>query len=338
MKRRMFLFAESLLLVLILVFYFIMLAPNRFEGDRFITVSKGENFRQVVDSLEQAGIIRSSLSFELAGRILNLTTKMQIGKYRFRSSVSNKEILEDIRHGRNIQFITVTIREGLKASRQAKVYAKALHTDSSRFMDLIKDSDFVHSLGIDDTSLEGYLMPNTYVFYWQEDEETIIKEMVKEFWTVFDDSVRNHLTAQGISMNDVMTLASIVEAETSVDSERAIVAGVYYNRLKKNMRLEADPTIQYILEDGPRRLVMSDLWKESPYNTYRHYGLPPGPINNPGRSAILGAVFPKKHKYLFFVANGQGGHKFTRTFNEHLHAKKQFERVRELQKAIKEES
>ena len=336
-RRRAFLLLELFILAGLLIVYFVFFVPNTFEGNRFITVSKGENFTQVVDSLAQAGIIRSRATFEIAGRALNLTTRMQIGKYRFRSGVSNKEILEDLRHGKNIELITVTIREGLKAAKQAKIFTKQLRIDSTRFMELVNDSAFVHSLGIADTSLEGYLMPNTYLFYWQDDEETILKEMVKDFWTVFNDTLRKRMDEQALSLNDVMTLSSIVEAETAIDSERAIVAGVYYNRLRKNMRLEADPTIQYIIEDGPRRLVRSDLFKESPYNTYRHYGLPPGPINNPGRTAILAALYPMRHKYLYFVATGQGGHTFSRTYDQHQRAVRQFRRVRELQQAIKQE-
>ena len=337
MNKSILILLEFFIIVGLIVTYAVLFMPNTFEGDRFITVSKGENFTQVVDSLEQVGVLRSRAAFEIAGRALNLTTRMQIGKYRFKSGVSNKEILEDLRHGKNIQLITVAIREGLKATRQAKLFARQLHTDSARFMELVNDSTFVHSLGIDDTSLEGYLMPNTYLFYWQDDEETILKEMVKEFWTIFNDSLRKRMEEDGLSLNEVMTLASIVEAESAIDSERAVIAGVYYNRLRRNMRLEADPTIQYILEDGPRRLVRSDLFKESPYNTYRHYGLPPGPINNPGRTAILAALYPMRHKYLFFVATGQGGHKFSRTYDQHLRAVKQLQKVRDIQQAIREE-
>ena len=307
----------TVVLVALLGLYLVLWAPNTFEGDRFITVSKGESFKQVTDSLESAGILRNRTLFDVAGRVLGLTTKMQIGKYRFKSGSSNTDILENLRNGMTLVSITVTIPEGLRATRHAKIFTRLLGIDSVRFMSFVYDTLFIRSLGISSNSLEGYLLPNTYEFYWQTDEVDIIKMMVSELSNVLNDSLREKAAAWQLSVHEVLTLASIVEAETAVDSERAVVAGVYHNRLKKRMRLEADPTIQYILEDGPRRLRYSDLRRESPYNTYRRYGLPPGPINNPGKESIIAVLFPVRHKYLFFVANGEGGHAFTRTFAEH---------------------
>jgi UPF0755 protein len=318
-----------LALIAVLFFFFvyeIFWAPNTFENDRFIIVSKGENFSQVADSLQHAGIIRNRFLFVFAGRVLNLTTRMQIGKYRFKSGMSNKEILEDLRLGKTIEFITVTVPEGLKATRVARIYARTLGIDSSRFMLFVNNSEFAQSLGAGSNTLEGYLMPKTYKFYWQEDEGVIAEEMVEQFWNIFDDSLRSSIGVRGFSLHEILTLASIIEAETAIDSERTLVAGVYYNRLKKNMRIEADPTVQYIIEDGPRRLRYSDLHRESPYNTYRHYGLPPGPINNPGKASIIAALYPKRHRYLYFVANGQGGHTFSKTFADHQRAKQKYKK------------
>jgi len=121
-----------------------------------------------------------------------------------------------------------------------------------------------------------------------------------------------------MTIGQVLTMASIVEGETVLDRERPIIAGLYYNRLHRGMKLEADPTIQYIIPDGPRRLFYNDLRIDSPYNTYKKYGLPPGPINNPGRKSILAALYPARHNYLYFVADGLGGHRFARTYEEHL--------------------
>jgi UPF0755 protein len=317
-------------------FYEVFWAPNTFDGDRSIMVSKGENFGQVMDSLEKAGIIRSRLLFSSAGRYLDLTTKMQIGKYRFKSGMSNKDILEDLRFGKSIVSITITLVEGLRASRQARVLTRTLDIDSARFMRLVKDSSFARSLGTQGPTLEGYLMPNTYQLYWQMDEQTIIKELVQEFWKVFNDTLRAEARLRGMTLNELLTMASIIEGETSIDSERPVIAGVYYNRLKKKMRLQADPTIQYFIDGGPRPLHLSDLERESAYNTYRYAGLPPGPVNNPGKASILAALHPKRHKYLFFVANGFGGHTFTKTYQEHLKAKNRWKKIKEEQQAIKE--
>jgi UPF0755 protein len=168
--------------------------------------------------------------------------------------------------------------------------------------------------------LEGYLMPNTYQFYWQTDEEEIIKIIVQEFWKVYNDTFIRRTESLGLTVNEVITMASIVEAETNIASERAVVAGVYYNRIKRKMLLQADPTIQYLLDDGPRRLKYKDLQIESPYNTYRNVGLPPGPVNNPGRDAIIAALYPANHSYLYFVASGGGGHLFSSNYSKHQSA------------------
>jgi UPF0755 protein len=328
MKRFLLVSASLIVLAAALASYLVLWAPNSFKGDRFVIVSRGETFSQVTDSLEKAGILRSRLLFSAAGRFRGLTTKMQIGKYRFKPGVSNTDILENLRYGMTLEAITITIPEGLRATRQAHFFARGLGIDSVRYMTLVHDSVFVRSFGVAAPSLEGYLMPNTYQFYWQADEADIIAEMVREFRKAVSDSLLGAASRDGTSLDEVLTLASIIEAETSVDSERTIVAGVYHNRLLKRMRLEADPTIQYILPDGPRRLYFSDLQRESPYNTYRHYGLPPGPINNPGLASITAALFPRKHKFLFFVATGGGGHTFSRTFTEHLKAIQSFRKRR----------
>ncbi|HUL44328.1 MAG TPA: endolytic transglycosylase MltG [Bacteroidota bacterium] len=334
--KRFGIIAGVVLLLMLGVAYEIFWAPNWFDGDRFITVSKGENFRQVVDSLESAEIIRSRLLVDAAGRLSGYTTKMQIGKYRFKSGMSNLAILTDLRQGTTTELIIVTVPPGMKPTRLAHLLFKHLGIDSSRFLGLVNDSSFVHRLGIPANSLIGYLTPMTYKFYWQTDEESIAKELVTQFWGVFDSSLRATAASKGLTMNEVLTMASIVENETSIDSERAMIAGVYYNRLRRNMRLQADPTVEFLLDDGPRKLAYSDLDRDSPYNTYRHEGLPPGPINSPGRASILAALYPDHHKYLFFVATGYGGHHFSRTFSQHQKAIRQYRRVKEEQEEAKE--
>jgi UPF0755 protein len=142
------------------------------------------------------------------------------------------------------------------------------------------------------------------------------------------DSLRDRAQVLGMNEIEVITLASIIEGEALYDKERPIIAGVYHNRLQKGMKLQADPTIQYIIDDGPRRLLKKDLMIESPYNTYLNKGLPPGPINNPGKKSILAALFPLKNDYLFFVARGDGYHTFTKTEQEHNQAKRKFNKMR----------
>ncbi|HTK82019.1 MAG TPA: endolytic transglycosylase MltG [Bacteroidota bacterium] len=338
MLRKILVVIGILLLLAIAFVYEALWAPNKFDGDRFVIVSKGDSYAKVAAAIEKAGIIRSRLLFDAAGRILDLTTKMQIGKYRFKSGMSNTEVLEDLRYGKTVEMILVTIPEGFTAVRHARIFARQLGIDSARYMSLVNDSAFTRSLGVDANNLQGYLMPNTYKMYWQTDETDIIRDQVEQLLSMFSDTLRARADTLGLSIREVITLASIVEKETAIDSERTLIAGVYYNRLKKKMRLQADPTVQYIIGGGPRRLRFSDLHLESDYNTYLHTGLPPGPVSNPGKASILAAVHPAKSKFLFFVANGFGGHVFSRTFKEHQKAIRQFHKIRAEQQALKQES
>lgn len=318
------------LFVLIALVYWIFLAPNTVAAalERPVGVPRGVSFKSVTDSLESAGVLRTRWTFNVAGRLLGITTDMKVGKYLFPAGLSNIEILKDLVSGKSRFLMTVVISEGWRIERMAIRYSQILGIDSEKFINLCRSERFTRSLGIHEESLEGYLMPDTYKFYWQTEEENIIEHMVEEFRKFYSDSLKARQAELKMTMNKVLTLASIVENETRIGSERATIAGVYYNRLKKRMRLEADPTIQYIISDGPRRLYYGDLRLDSPYNTYRNYGLPPGPVGSPGRQAILAVLYPEKHSYLFFVADGKGGHTFSRNYNEHRKAVQKYRRLR----------
>lgn len=321
-----------LIISFIVLLYYSFLAPNYFEGQIIFVVSKGMTFDNVVDSLKSAGVIRNKFIFELAGKIMNRERRVRIGKYLFKSGITNRQILDDLTTGKSALLIKVTIPEGLKASAQASLFREQVGIDSTKFVSYVFNESYAKGLGIKTSSLEGYLMPNTYHFYWQTDEEEIVEKMVEEFWKVFNDTLVRRAESLGLTMNEVVAMASIVEGETNVETERPIIAGVYYNRIKRRMLLQADPTVQYLLDDGPRRLRYKDLQIESPYNTYRSVGLPPGPVNNPGKQAILAALYPAKHTYLFFVASGESGHLFSSTYSEHQSA------VRKYRKKIAETS
>ncbi len=317
------------LLFTVWVFYW----PNTFSNPdtRTFIVSKGASFSEVLDSLEANGIITSRWRIKLAARVLDVSTSVMVGKYSFQSGVSNSSILTHLADGSGRVMIAVSIPEGARMRSIASRYARAIDADSARFIALCTDSAFIRSLGLDVPDLEGYLLPDTYNFHWETGEGAVIREMVGAFHKFYNDTLKERQRELGRSLHEIVTMASIVEGESKKDDERAVIAGVYYNRLRKRMRLEADPTIQYIIPDGPRRLTYRDLETPSPYNTYRNYGLPPGPVNNPGRKALLAALFPEQHAYLFFVADGFGGHTFTKTFSEHRRAVRDFRKIRRMQ-------
>jgi peptidoglycan lytic transglycosylase G len=298
---------------------YVFYGPNDFEGaaEKTFYVSRGEPFSAIVDSLSSKGIIRDKALFVFVAKIRGGISRLQVGKYIFRSGVSNSEIFLTMRSGRGGVPVTITIPEGLTARAQAKLLNRVLGLDSAKYMRLVTDESFAEELGVQANTLEGYLFPESYVFTWQQDEHEVIRKLVDEFKHFYTDSLRERERELGWTTEEVLTMASIVEGESRLKDERPVIAGVYRNRLRKGMLLEADPTIQYALEGGPRRLLYSDLKMDSPYNTYTHKGLPPGPVNNPGRASILAALYPAEHNYYFFVANGTGGHWFSTTFNEH---------------------
>lgn len=310
--------------------YAVLFGPNTFRGEekKIFVVSKGQSYVQIIDSLEARGIIRNRWMYELTVRVLRRGKEAHIGRYEFPSGISNADLYHSLRLGRNMVPLTVTLQEGKRANAYARLLARAVGIDSARFMALVNSQEVARSFGVEAPSLEGYLFPDTYFFNWQTDEEEILKRLVQRTMKVFNDSLRARAAGLALSMHQVLTLASIIEGEAFFDDERAMIAGVYHNRLHKGMKLEADPTIQYIIPDGPRRILHSDLQIDHPYNTYRYYGLPPGPICNPRLASIVAALYPARHNYYFFVADGKGGHWFATTYAQHLVNVRKFRRER----------
>jgi len=314
--------------IMILFFYFFLLflpwtAPEKIE----VTIERGMTPHQIAALLREKGVIREEGNFLWGAKLLGVTRKLQAGKYEFQGRTTNYGILRKLYKGRVVTE-QVTFPEGIRVTKIASILRKELEVDSTRLMVLVNDASFCHSFGIYVSTLEGYLYPDTYRFHFNSNAEEVLERMVFRLREVFTDSLRKRAKELDMSIHQVLTLASIVEGEAALESERKIIAALYLNRLERNMFLQADPTIQYIIGDGPRRLLKKDLQIDSPYNTYINQGLPPGPVNNPGMASIRAVLYPALVKYLYMVANGDGSHTFSRTMQEHLEAKKRFDLVR----------
>ncbi len=332
-NNKYLLLTGSVFLISVLLFSIVFLFPNSFSpSPKFITVSKGQSFSSLSDSLEKRQIILSEVTFKIAGRLLGYTQKMRVGKYSFVSGISNLALLNDLEGGLSTVSTSVTLREGVRAKIFARILKRHVGIDSVRFMKYFNDTSLIGIYPNNAPSLEGYLMPNTYNFYWQDDEREIIQRMITEFREFFVDSLQLRMKQLGYNLNDVITMASIVEGEAVYDDERPIIAGVYYNRIKRRMRLQADPTVLYAVSDVPRRLNRTDLKFESAYNTYLNYGLPPGPINNPGKQSIIAALYPAKHNFIYFVADNNGRHRFAKNYQEHQKNVQLYRKARVLAK------
>ncbi|NQU26837.1 MAG: endolytic transglycosylase MltG [Candidatus Marinimicrobia bacterium] len=293
-----------------------------------VEVPEGAGLSSISNLLVDQKIIRNQKSFLLAARFLGQERNIPAGIFSLRNAESNYSIIQQLIQGVP-NVVSVTIIEGLTIPDIAAEFATTLGLDQDKFIALCHDSAFIKTLNLPvNTNLEGFLYPETYRFFESQNENEVIIRLVDEYKKDFSELMKESQTKIGLSELEVITMASIIEGEVIYDEERLIVSAVYHNRLKKRMRLQADPTIQYIIDGPPRRLLTRDLELKSPYNTYRNYGLPIGPINNPGRQSILAALNPAEVDYLYFVAKGDGFHTFSRTQKEHNRAKRQFQRVR----------
>ncbi|GAB4332031.1 MAG: endolytic transglycosylase MltG [Calditrichia bacterium] len=293
-----------------------------------VEIPRGSSLRQIADILKQKGALQNETLFVLLGKITDKQTRLQAGYFWVPKGLHPWQLLNYLTRP-EAATVRVTIPEGKTLEFYASVFSQKLGTDSSRFMQLVTDSSFCKQLGVQAATLEGYLLPETYFLPKHMDEESIIKYLVQQTEKIFQaDTVLLQLKKLNMTVHQILTLASIIEGEAMVDSERVVISSVYHNRLRKGWHLRADPTIQYILPGKPRRLLFKHLEIDSPYNTYLYKGLPPGPINNPGKRSILAALFPAQTDYLYFVARGDGGHYFSRTGREHAKYKAMFDEVR----------
>lgn len=301
--------------------------PVSGKGVYMFTVAEGMSLSQIAENLESRGLIHSASRFKWAARLKGAERKIQPGAFTLDYGLTNSEIIDHLLLPGD-PTTNVTIPEGLTIRQIAGILQKEMGIDSARFVSLCEDSILIADLGINAKSLEGYLFPDTYNFFSKSGEIRIIRRICSQFFTVFDDEMKSAAQKTGFTVHEAVTLASIIEGEIIMPDEARNVSAVYHNRLKRGMLLGADPTIQYIIPDGPRRLLNGDLEIDNPYNTYKYRGLPPGPINNPGRVALEAAVNPADVDYIYFVARGDGSHAFNSTHAGHQRDKARLQQIR----------
>lgn len=281
------------------------------------TVSKGESFSAVAAGLARDGLIRHPRLLNLYAVMNRYDRSIDAGTYECTIGDAPADILRKLVAG-DVLKIAATIPEGQNLWEVAGVMRASTGIDSTAFVAYAGSPQAAARFGIRAPSLEGFLFPETYFIPWGTSAEEIAGMLVAKFTEVFDACCRAAADSLGMSMLDVVTLASIIEAEARLPQERALVSAVYHNRLERAMRLEADPTVAYGMGGYRGRLLYDDLLVNSPYNTYVHEGLPPGPICNPGKASIEAALHPDPAcRALYFVAKGDGGHIFSVTLEEH---------------------
>lgn len=302
------------------VLYFALRPVDATNEIKAIIVEPGMPLSQVAANLEQSGLIRDATWFRAYARFKSVDQTIRVGRYEFETGMALSTILSQLASGDG-GTQTVTIPEGLTIPEVANILKAHAQIDSARFVQLANTRESVRKLGIDAPSLEGYLFPNTYQLYVGMSPEFILKEMTSVFQRELKPEYRQRATTLGYSLNEILTLASIIEQEAQVSQERRVISGVFHNRLRTGIRLDADPTVQYAMGRPNVKLLKRHLSTPSPYNTYIHTGLPPGPICSPGIASIRAALYPETVPYLFFVARGDGSHIFSKSNEEHNEAR-----------------
>ena len=291
---------------------------------------QGTPTAQIFRRLAGEGVVEDARLAEIYYRIYRGATPLQAGEYRFHRPTPIDEIIDRMSRGDVVRY-TVAVPEGLTADETFELFWKQGLGGPDAFRRALTATELLPGITRGVNDLEGFLFPETYVVTRSTSARQIVDQMVGQFRKHFTPEMRDKARELGMSPRQIVTLASIVEKETALPREGPLIAGVYLNRLKRGMRLQADPTVVYALKrDGKwtGELFRSDYNYPSPYNTYVNDGLPPGPICNPGLTALQSATAPARTEYLYFVADASGGHAFSRTFEEHLQAIAAFRRNR----------
>jgi len=287
-----------------------------------VTIPTGATMRVASDSLAKAGVIHWPRLFRVYASVRHRDRRIRSGTYLLHHDAGWGFVLDALRAGKGIVHM-VTIPEGFSLLQIEPLVAAKLGAPIDSVDAAVRDTALLHRLDLPTATVEGYLFPDTYVFPDRTTAAAAVDAMVQRFEQVWKPEWTARLDTINLSRNDVMTLASIVEKEARLPEERPVIAAVYLNRLRDGMLLQADPTVQYALGKHVARVYYKDLEIDSPYNTYRHKGLPPGPIASPGRPSIEAALYPANVPYEFFVAFPDGHHEFRRDLAGHEQAKAQ---------------
>lgn len=314
------------------VFRFVSVGPGRGDEKVIFEVPPRVSFRHIAADLEERGLVSSALRLRAYAKLSGQGSRVKHGEYALDKGMTPQEILSVLVSGKSIQY-PITIPEGSNVYEIAGILDGKKLFKGEEFLKMVKDKKVIQDLlGIEVSSLEGYLFPETYLVTRYTTLRELLANMVQNFKTVYghlENEVRGKGQSLPLSRHELVTLASIVEKETGATGERPVIASVFYNRLKKGMKLQSDPTIIYGLWVATgayqQNIRKDDITKPTPYNTYVVGRLPWGPIGNPGREALAAVMMPAKSEFLYFVSRNDGTHVFTRDYDDHIRAVKSFQ-------------
>ena len=291
---------------------------------RYIHVRKGASAEEIADKLVRSGVVRHRYHFLLAAKFLRGERELKFGDYQLSTGMAPIAVVRRLTTG-SLVMRRLTLPEGLTTAQIAARLERNGLASKAEFIVASRSEPLRTVVGARSDTLEGYLFPDTYYISGEETPESLVRMMVHRFEDVYRREALGATVLEDYDMFDIVTIASIIEKEAVLDSEKPLIAGVIYNRLEKNMRLDCDVTIQYALDKFGRRLTYADLAYDSPYNSYRNKGLPPGPICNPGSHSLRAALHPARTGYLYFVSKNNGTHHFSKTLPEHNQAVRKYQ-------------
>lgn len=319
LSKKELLIILSFFIIVLSIFSYIFFSPNYFSGSspKIVKVSKGESLEALAQNLYTEGIVSSKGNFKLAAYIYGATKRIKAARYHVPNGLSYLSLLDLFVSGKGDKVKAISFYGGISLKGICARLQSENIVDADSLHAFINNEKYLSKLNFKHSSLGGYLLPGEYDFYERSSSDEIVNEMYLAFQKFFVDSLKIQAKKIGLTVHEIVTLASIVDGETNKKEEMSRIAGVYLNRLHGGMKLQADPTLQYLQTNGWKRLASKDLNIDSKYNTYKYFGLPPGPINNPGKDALLAVLYPEKHNYLFFVADTNRAHLFSKNFTEH---------------------
>ena len=301
----------AILCLLILGTLVVFILPHRPPKTSLVTIEQGMTAPRVAELLEREGLISSKRYFLVLLRLRRVHRRIKAGIYEIGSEEGTWRIIDKLVSGKS-KTIKLTVPEGFTARQIAQLIEQKGLGRKDRFLEIVKKR-----------RLEGYLFPETYLLHYDTSEEEIIDMMVDQFNRMFTKEMEERGKKFNFSKRDTVILASIIEKEAARDEERPLISAVFHNRLRKRWYLESCATVQYALGKHKEKLTYKDLKVDSSYNTYNHFGLPPGPISNPGLASIKAALYPARTDLMFFVAKGEGTHRFSRYYRKHLEVQKE---------------
>jgi UPF0755 protein len=308
---------------------FLEATPSAAHEERIIEIPRGSGPQTIASLLQGEGVVTDAERFTLFLRVRKATPKLRAGEYRFWTDQTPDEVLDVLLHAAEVTY-AVTLAPGLRIEEMAGRVEAAGRGSAARYVELARDPDFIAGLDLpleqDPENLEGILMPETYSFAREADEEDVVRAQVDRFVAIWDEARLARAAEIGMSPYEVVVLASVVEKETAAPAERPLIAGVFHNRLRKGMRLESDPTIIYGLTNYDGNIRRSDIRRPHRWNTYVIPALPPTPIAGPGVEAIDAVLHPESTKAIFFVSRNDGTHHFSETYAEHARMVRKYQR------------